>query len=101
VCSLRDAAKSFEALGVEVLGISLDPVSAQKKFHEEHGLGFRLLSDPDGSAAAKLGVLPEDARWTKRVTFVVDETGEIRAIDEAVRVDSHGADLVALIESLK
>jgi peroxiredoxin Q/BCP len=101
VCSLRDVAKAFEEQGVQVFGVSLDSVADQKRFHREQELNFRLLSDPDGSAATKLGVLPEDARWTKRVTFVIDGEGVVRAIDDAVRVATHGEDLVALLESLE
>lgn len=86
---------------MHVLGISLDSVADQAKFHERESLNFALLSDPDGSAAKKLGVLPPGASWTKRVTFVIDGEGVLRARDEGVRVDTHGDDLVALIESLR
>ena len=86
---------------MRVFGISLDSVVDQKRFHKEQELNFQLLSDPDGSAAQKLGVLPAGASWTKRVTFVIDPKGTLRAIDDSVRVASHGEDLIALLESLQ
>ena len=81
--------------------MSLDSVEDQAFFHAEQELNFRLLSDPDGSAAAKLGVLPEGARWTSRVTLVIDEKGILRAIDDQVQVATHGDDLVALVQDLQ
>ncbi len=81
--------------------MSLDSVEDQAFFHIEQELNFPLLSDPDGSAAAKLGVLPEGARWTSRVTLVIDEKGILRAIDDQVQVATHGDDLVDLVQSLR
>lgn len=86
---------------MEVYGLSLDGVADLALFAGDQELNFRLLSDPDGSAAAKYGVLPEGARFTRRVTFVLDDKGILRAIDEGVKVDSHGEDLVTLIEELR
>lgn len=101
MCSLRDAANPFEKLGVTVYGVSLDDVATQKAFHEAQELNFTLLSDPDGSAAKKLGALPEGARFARRVTIVIDDKGVIRKIDDSVDVTTHGADLAAWIRDAK
>lgn len=101
VCSLRDAATDFAQLGVDVYGISLDSVEDQALFHSEQELNFPLLSDPDGSAAKKYGVLPEGSNWTKRVTFVIDGEGVLRHVTTEVDVKKHGADLVALVRELQ
>lgn len=101
VCSLRDAASPFEDLGVTVYGISLDDVVSQKAFHDAQELNFALLSDPDGSVAKKFGVLPPGGRFTKRVTFVIDDQGVLRRIDDQVDVASHGADLAEWIRAAK
>ena len=73
----------------------------QKKFHGEQELNFPLLSDPDGSAAAKYDALMEGRPYARRVTFVIDPEGVLRAIDDQVQVSSHGADVVALVEKLR
>jgi peroxiredoxin Q/BCP len=83
-----------------VYGVSLDSVADQARFHEEQELNFPLLSDPDGSAATKYGVLPGDARWASRVTFVIDGKGILRAVVDDVKVNTHGEDLVLLVEEL-
>ncbi len=86
---------------MKVYGASLDSVEDQARFHADQKLNFPLLSDPDGSAAAKYGVLPDGARWTNRVTFVIDDKGILRAIDTEVRVKTHGHDLVERVVELQ
>jgi len=88
-------------MGVTTYGISLDSVATQEKFARQHDLGFGLLSDPDGSAASKYQVLAKGSAYAKRVTFVIDPKGKIRAIERSVNVNEHGSDLAELIESLQ
>lgn len=101
MCSLRDAAAELVELGVDVFGASRDAVEDLAKFAKEQALPFRLLSDPDGSATAKYAVDMDGRPLAKRVTFVIDPQGTLRARDEGVKVDSHGQDLVALVKRLK
>lgn len=101
--SLRDAAAPFEELGLEVYGVSLDDVASLGKFAEDQALTFPLLSDPDASVAKRYGVLAPGGAYAKRVTFVIDPKGILRAVDDAVSVRTHGTDLadrvVELMES--
>ena len=101
VCSLRDSLKDLEAIGVAVAGISLDDVKSQKSFHEAQKLNFPLLSDPDGSVAAKYGAMMADKPYTARVTFVIDDKGVLRHVDGKVNVASHGADLAGVVRGLR
>lgn len=101
MCSLRDAAKTLDGLHVRVFGISLDDVQTQARFAKTEHLGFRLLSDADGSVATKYGVLREDGRYAARVTFVVDPHGVVRKVDRAVDVSTHGSDLAAAVAKLQ
>jgi len=100
VCSLRDVARSFEELGAVVYGLSTDDVKSQAQFVKQQELNFQLLSDPDGSMASKYDILWRGA-YTKRVTFVIDPKGVLRAIDDAVKVRQHGQDLVDLLTRLQ
>lgn len=101
VCSLRDAAAELEALGVQVFGASLDDVQALAAFVDAQELNYGLLSDPDGSAARKCGVLPADGRYAQRVTLVIDEKGVLRHVDDGVQVSSHGTDIAKLVRELQ
>jgi peroxiredoxin Q/BCP len=101
VCSLRDAAKDFEAQGVRVFGASTDDVRSQQAFAKAQELDFPLLSDPDGSLTNKYGVAYPGRAMAQRVTFLIDPEGILRHIDRSVDVSKHGSDLVALVKKLK
>lgn len=73
----QGALPQFRELGAEVLGISTDDVDTQCRFAESKSLGFALLADKDGTISRAFGVLR--ARRDKRVTFVLDEQGVVRA----------------------
>ena len=65
------------------------------------GGGIPTVRDPDGSVAAKYGVMMGTRPMARRVTIVIDDKGLLRRIDEKVDVTNHGADLVALIKRLR
>ena len=81
-------------------GVSLDSVQDQARFAKAQELNFPLLSDPDGSAGVKYGVLAPGARFTARATFVLDDRGVLRAALPRVSPTTHGEELVTLLESL-
>ncbi len=101
MCSLRDAANQFAEKNVLAFGISLDDVASIAAFAKDQKLVFPLLSDPDGSVAQKYGVLMEGKPYAKRITFVIDDKGVLRLVDEKVDVTNHGTDLLAAIAKLR
>ena len=82
-CSVRDARPDLTKLGVASVGISPDKPEKQKKFDDNHSLGFPLLSDPDHTVADTWGVWGEKSMYGKkyegiiRSLFLVDEHGMI------------------------
>jgi peroxiredoxin Q/BCP len=76
-------------------------VASQKKFHEQQKLNFPLLSDPDGSVAKRFHALVEGKGYTSRVSFVIDPAGVVKHVDKAVKVETHGADLAAVLKQLQ
>ncbi len=99
--SLQAAATPLKDLGVRVFGVSRDSVEDQAKFAEQCGLTFGLLSDPDGSMTEKYDCAFKGRPFSQRVTFLIDEDGEVRMRDEEVSVKTHGPDMVAAIERLQ
>ena len=65
-----------------MLGISLDSQERNRKFAEETGATFPLLSDTDKHVAKAYGVLNFTRLFANRVTFVIDPDGIIRHIEE-------------------
>ncbi len=83
-CSFRDGAGEIEAAGGAVVGVSMDRPDAHRRFAERHGLGFPLLSDPDGSICKAYGVARLGGwLWPRRVTFVIDPAGIVRRVIES------------------
>ena len=61
--------------------MSVDAWPTQKKFAEETGAQFTLLSDFAKEVSHMYGVLDEKAGVAWRMTFVIDKKGTIRRID--------------------
>jgi peroxiredoxin Q/BCP len=82
-CSVRDARKDFAKQGVDVLGISPDKPTAQRKFDTKYGLGFPLLADEDHAVAEAFGVWGEKSMYGRkymgivRSAFLIDEKGKV------------------------
>ncbi len=86
-----DIAK-FEAHGTQVLGISVDSYAANKRFAEDIGATFPLLSDFKRRAVKDYGVFDEEGGYGTRATFTVDKEGIIRNIEQGrSAIDPSGA----------
>ena len=59
----------------------MDARPTQKKFAEEMGVEFTMLSDFGKSLSRLYGVLDEERGLSRRTTFVIDKAGIIRHID--------------------
>lgn len=94
-CDFRDSYSEFSDAGYEIVGVSPDPPSRNKKFREKEGLNFDLLSDEDHVLAESLGAWGEKTMYGKvsegliRSTFVVDETGHLTHAYRNVRAKGH------------
>jgi len=68
---LRNGAKQFEDLGVEVIGISGNDTNSHQAFKKKHNLPFTLLSDTEAQVSKDY----DCHGWfgTKRGVFLVDK----------------------------
>lgn len=113
-CSYRDQLGDLEAQDAIVVGISGDDVSALKVFKKAHNLNFNLLSDFDGSIAARYGVPLRDGGSITRVvddmevllnrgvtasrwTFIIGKDGKIKYVNQQVDAEN---DSKAVLEAL-
>lgn len=78
----RDNYAQFNANNAAVFGASVDSTWANKAFREQMGLDFPLLSDSKRDYVRKLGILDEASGFARRVTFVIDDQGIVRHIDQ-------------------
>lgn len=86
---------AFQALGVQVLGLSKDSVKAHDKFKAKQGITFPLLSDKDGGMMEDWGLFGQKLFFGKlvqgvlRQTLLIDGTGRIDRIWVVDRVKGH------------
>jgi peroxiredoxin (alkyl hydroperoxide reductase subunit C) len=85
LCSLRDNLSDYQSASAQVLAISCDTRHAQKKWAEEQGFTFPVLSDfwPHGAVARAYGVFNEQLGCANRATFVIDQQGKIVDVFES------------------
>ncbi len=91
----------FVKLGVEVIGVSADRLETQRRFAERHGARFPLASDTNKTIINAFGVLNERGTGAKRVTFVIDEHGVVRAVVANLRrAEEHADRALEVVKSL-
>ena len=83
LCSVRDDIARYNNANAQVLGISVDSVFTLKRYKDEQGYNFPLLSDFNKEVSAAYDSLYEN--WilemkgvSKRTAFVVDGEGIIQ-----------------------
>jgi peroxiredoxin Q/BCP len=91
---------AVEALGARILGVSVDDHAVQCAFAREKHLGFPLLADTDQTMSRAFGVTRGLLPFNKRVTFVLDPDGVVRArFHHEVQVIRHVDDVLAFLRS--
>ncbi len=94
----------FDALGVNVVGISADSVDSHKSFCAKHGLKVELLADPDNNLLSQLGIEQKNFggnQFWDRSSFLVDPEGITRKIYLNVDPEGHEKALLEDIRALQ
>ncbi len=81
-CSFRDRLGELQGHGAKVFGISGDSPFVRKRFKEENGINYPLLSDYNKEVSKAYGVQYDDfigfKGVAKRSVFVLDRGGIVR-----------------------
>ncbi|MDY7007906.1 MAG: peroxiredoxin [Cyanobacteriota bacterium] len=93
--SFRDNYAEYQGKDMVVLGVSMDDEASHKAFTEKYGLPFQLLADVDGAITKAYDV--EGGGYPKRVTYIIDSTGNISHVDKNVKTGSHAQDILEVI----
>ena len=99
-CKFRDDLHKLEALGANVVGISVDNTASHAKFARKYNLPFPLLADNKAETAAQynsllnLGIV----KFAKRNTFLIDPKGKIAKIYLSASTSRNS---IEVIEDLK
>lgn len=85
-CSLQAHKEKLAAAGYEIIGVSKDKQTLQKKFSDAQGLQFPLIADTETKLLRELGCWGEKVACGRktigilRTTFLVNENGIIEKI---------------------
>jgi peroxiredoxin Q/BCP len=105
-CGIRDRRADYEAAGAVVLGVSPDPVTRVKRFHDKQSLNFTLLADEDHAVTELYGAWIEKSMYGKkywgaqRITFVVGPDGTIAHVIPKVSPKTHDDEVLAVLDDL-
>jgi thioredoxin-dependent peroxiredoxin len=87
-------------LNAQILGISFDPVKANAAFAAKEGFPFPLLSDEKREAGLAYGACDSrEARTARRISYVIDEKGEIAAAYPSVSPATHPREVMDFLAS--
>ena len=98
-CGLRDHYQKIQELGAEVLGVSVDDVESHRRFTQKFNIPFPLVADADAKIAETYGVYNEKWKMARRVTFLIDEQGNIARIFDPVKPDVHPKEVLDALEA--
>jgi len=102
-CEFRDNIFAFRDAGAAVLGVSVDDLESHKKFSEEHGLPFPILSDADHKVTTEYGVLTKYLgvmELARRDTFIIDPQGKVAKHYQKVDPNGHSKLVLADLATL-
>lgn len=105
-CAFQEALPQLGHLGLDVIGVSRDPMKALEKFAEKYGLTFPLASDETGEVTEAYGVWVEKSMYGRRYmgiersTFLIGPDGKIAKIWPKVSVTGHAADVLKAAKAL-
>lgn len=101
-CGFRDGLAAYRSLGVPVFGISPDPVTEVRTFHEKFHLNFPLLADADHAVCEAYGVWKDRPLYgwgAARTTFVIGKDGKLAKVFEKVNAEGHDQEVLAWLQA--
>ncbi|MEX2238836.1 MAG: redoxin domain-containing protein [Dehalococcoidia bacterium] len=94
--------KEFAEADAQVLGVSVDPFPSLGAWARQLNLWLPLLSDwPKNEVSRKYGVFDEERSVARRVTFVIDKAGRVRAVIEDDRdMERHAREALSVVAAI-
>lgn len=105
-CAFSTAMPDFDAMGVQLMGLSRDGLPSHQKFTVKYGLKMPLLSDESGSVCDAFGVWQQKKMYGRsykgvvRSTFLIDGAGRVAQVWSPVKVKGHVDAVLAAAKAL-
>jgi peroxiredoxin Q/BCP len=106
-CGVQEALPQLGKIGLEVIGVSPDPMPPIEKFAAKYKLTFPLASDADQKVAAAYGTWVEKSMYGKtymgmeRSSFLVGADGKIAKVWRKVKPEEHAVQVIEAAKGLK
>jgi peroxiredoxin Q/BCP len=102
-CAFRDDLHKLEAIGAQVVGVSVDDVTSHFAFASKYNLPFPLLADASGAVAARYGSIRDLGlvKFARRNTFLIDPQGRIAKIYVSANASKNSQQVIDDLQSLK
>ena len=91
-CSLRDKMSDLSNANISVLGVSKNSAKSHLNFIEKYQLNFPLIVDAELELHKKYHA--KDFLRTKRIAYLIDESGKIIKIFDKIKVNSFAQDVL-------
>jgi len=101
----RDHFKAFQALNVEIVGVSRDSIKSHENFKAKFQFPFELLADTDEIACKLFDVIKmkkmygKEVRGIERSTFIINANSEIIKEWRGVKVDGHIQEILNFLQA--
>ena len=106
-CNLRDGFSELKSHGIEILGVSPDSEKKHTNFINKFNLPFNLIADTEKKLAKAFGVWGPKKFMGRvfdgihRITFIIDENGEISHVIEKVKSKIHTQQILEALGLVK
>jgi peroxiredoxin len=105
--SFQHRLSEFDARGIRIVGISVDPPEANRRQSQRMGYTFPLLSDPDKKVIRRYDVLhpgagPKGADIARPAEFLLDSNGVVRWVNltDNIAVRAHPEQALEVLNQL-
>lgn len=105
-CGFQEALPDFGKVQAAVLGVSILDTKSKAAFASKYDLTFPLLADEDHAVAERYGVWQEKRMYGRtymgiaRVTYLIDGNGIVARRWDAVKVETHPAEVLSAVNAL-
>jgi peroxiredoxin Q/BCP len=99
-------AADFRKAGVNVIGVSRDPMKSHEKFIGKYDLAVPLVSDEDGSISNAFGTWVEKSMYGRkymgmeRATYLIGANGRVLKTWRKVKVPKHAEEVLKAAKEL-
>lgn len=99
-CNFAEGYEAYQSRNVAILGVSTNSLKSHRNFSKKYGFPYPLLADVDSEMSKAFGALKSLEPLlivSRRVSFLIDESGKIEQIWDPVKAKIHHDEVLAYL----